>query len=110
MRATVSAGGLEFPAEGMRGALAGAKPGDMVNCVIRPESAALDPGAEGPTFPVLRRVFQGMQMEYHLDFAESGLLVFDTGKSVRLKPGERVPLDLTRATAWIVSEAGGEPA
>ena len=110
VRATVAAGGLEFLAEGLRSELAAKTPGDLLSCVIRPESVAIDLGTTGPAFPVMRKVFQGMQMEYHFDFAEAGLLVFDTSKSARLKPGDRVPLDLSRAMAWVVPTAAGEQA
>lgn len=110
LRASVAVNGLEFVADGLRGHLAGKSVGDLVTCVIRPESIAIGRDASGPTFPVVRKVFQGMQTEYHFDFAGDGLLVFDTNKAAPLKPGDRVPLDLSAAKAWIVSETGGEPA
>ena len=78
--------------------------------MIRPESIVIGRDASGPAFPVVRKVFQGMQTEYHFDFAGDGLLVFDTSKAAPLKPGDRVPLDLSAAKAWIVSETGGTPA
>ena len=110
LRANVAVNGLEFVADGWRGHLAGKSVGDLVTCVIRPESIVIGRDASGPTFPVVRKVFQGMQTEYHFDFAGDGLLVFDTSKAAPLKPGDRVPLDLSAAKAWIVSETGGTPA
>ena len=53
---------------------------------------------------------EGLGGKSVFDFAEGGLLVFDTSKSARLKPGDRVSLDLSRAMAWIVPAAAGEQA